>query len=584
MKFMVYFDRVFTMKRIIIYGMEFQKKFQPLKIACIFLLFLMAGCAGSKYYMVRHEPLFSREEKLGKEKIQLVAKKYDTGKETTEESLDISSLTRVTDNENMVEISNINISPDGETLIFQVYTSGIKEDKYFNIWSVRVSDGKGLRFITNAETNDYTPCFTPDGNSIVFASGRSGATKLWKIRKAGTGGFVQLTFGPSTDGQPDISPDAKRIVFASLSPVMRLPHIWVMNSNGTDLTELCEGFSPKWTPDAKKIVFISIVEIDKNPVRQLWLMNADGTYITQILNIMEGDCFSLAVSPDGKRIAFSSNMHPGAVRQGRLTNNYDIWLINIDGSNLTQLTTNIAYDGDPVWSPDGKYIYFCSNRGMKWDIWRIMSTARTPERAEAEPVVKPKIEIKEEPRPVEPETKTEVYPESEATIEITPSVPVTEEKPSIEIPPVVKEKVEPEKKEQKATKKVKVRRLKRKPQKTVSPAVPAKKPMAPVNVVATPGGGLVILTWNPGTRSRIGGYFIYRTRTQGKNYARVNKKSFKGRRYVDPEVENGVRYYYVVTAIDRTGKIESNYSSEVTAFPEHSSILKARREAAKKKK
>lgn len=533
----------------------------------ILLSIIISGCAGSKYYMIRHEPLFSREEKYGKENVQLIEKKYDTGKETTEESLDISSLTRITNNEDMVEILSLNLSPDNQTLIFQAYKS---ETAYINIWSIRALDGKGLRFITNAESNDYNPCFTPDGNFIVFASGRTGTTKLWKVKKSGAGGFIQLTSGPSIDIQPDVSPDGKKIVFASISPVLKAPHIWVMNSDGTDLTELSEGFYPKWTSDGKKIVFISTAEIDKKPVRQLWVMNSDGTYTTQIMNILEGDCMSFSISPDGKKIAFSSNMNIAGVKQEKITNNnYDIWLVNIDGADLTQLTTNKAYDGDPVWSADSKFIYFCSNRGMRWDIWRILvpkSTENVEQQITSKETFLKKqettIEIVTIPAPViieEPQAKS-----AEGIVDVEQKVEVIEQ-----TVPTVKQEVKKE------TKKVTPKKTR-----TYKP----KKPLSPKNVVSKPGGGLVILTWEGVEQKRKTGYFIYRTKTSGKDYKRVNKNPFYGLRFVDPEVENGIHYYFVITAVDRRTNAESNYSAEVTALPEHSSILKAREEAIKKKK
>ncbi len=51
--------------------------------------------------------------------------------------------------------------------------------------------------------------------------------------------------------------------------------------------------------------------------------------------------------------------------------NYDIWMIDFDKSNnKIQLTTNGSWDDSPYWSPDGKTIYFRSNRGGVWNIWK----------------------------------------------------------------------------------------------------------------------------------------------------------------------------------------------------------------------
>ena len=60
-------------------------------------------------------------------------------------------------------------------------------------------------------------------------------------------------------------------------------------------------------------------------------------------------------SPDGKQIAFESNR----------TGNFEIYIINADGTNIKQLTSDTAFDGTPAWSPDGKQIVFIRTSGIK---------------------------------------------------------------------------------------------------------------------------------------------------------------------------------------------------------------------------
>ena len=87
-------------------------------------------------------------------------------------------------------------------------------------------------------------------------------------------------------------------------------------------------------------------------------MKADGSKPTRLTNNPAMDCWPVW-SPDGKRIAFTSN------RDG----NYEIYVMNADGSGQRNLTSNRAQDNYATWSPDGKRIAFISNRGGGYDVY-----------------------------------------------------------------------------------------------------------------------------------------------------------------------------------------------------------------------
>jgi Tol biopolymer transport system component len=69
-----------------------------------------------------------------------------------------------------------------------------------------------------------------------------------------------------------------------------------------------------------------------------------------------GASFAPYWHPSGDKILFSSNLHNP---EGR---NFDIYMVNLDGTGLTQITTDEGFDGFPVFSPDGRYLVFGSNR------------------------------------------------------------------------------------------------------------------------------------------------------------------------------------------------------------------------------
>jgi Tol biopolymer transport system component len=95
---------------------------------------------------------------------------------------------------------------------------------------------------------------------------------------------------------------------------------------------------------------------------EIFVMNADGTQQTQLTH-NDSQEFDPMWSPDGKQIGFSSI--PAFTRE----NDFEIFVMKADGTGITQLTDNEAQDFGPIWSPDGKRIVFYSNRDGPDDIY-----------------------------------------------------------------------------------------------------------------------------------------------------------------------------------------------------------------------
>src|SRR5262249_18603423 len=117
---------------------------------------------------------------------------------------------------------------------------------------------------------------------------------------------------------------------------------------------------PKVSPDGAKIVFVS----DRTGLNKLFVMNIDGSGLRNLTSDLAQE-LAPSWAPDGRRIAFEIITTP--LRES------DIWVMNADGGDPVNLTKTPGIDGRPVFSPDGTRIAFCSNRGASFmynfDIW-----------------------------------------------------------------------------------------------------------------------------------------------------------------------------------------------------------------------
>jgi Tol biopolymer transport system component len=172
----------------------------------------------------------------------------------------------------------------------------------------------------------------------------------------------QLTFRRADDGQPAWSPDGRRLAFKTAQ--FGSNQLAVINADGTGETLLTRTFrfsegQPAWSPDATKLLYRRTPE---NPLVQngdTWVLDVaasakDPTLpVTQAVLLRTGDERYPSYSPDGTQIAFR-----GDLDLAEPSGDEEIYVMNADGTNVRQLTSNADFDSAPSWSPDGGWILF----------------------------------------------------------------------------------------------------------------------------------------------------------------------------------------------------------------------------------
>jgi len=216
--------------------------------------------------------------------------------------------------------------------------------------------------LTDQSGPEYFPSLSPDSKSFVYASYAAGNWDIYLQRVGGKNPVNLTKDSPSDDTQPGFSPDGERIAFRS---EREGGGVFVMGATGESVKRLTDfGFNPVWSPDGKEIACadVSIVEprirFDANS--RIWAVNV-ATGERRL--VTKEDSVQPNWSPHGHRIAYGGRPN-GAQR--------DILTIPAGGGEPLPVTNDAATDWNPIWSPDGKYLYFASDRGGSMNLWRVL--------------------------------------------------------------------------------------------------------------------------------------------------------------------------------------------------------------------
>ncbi|HXY26150.1 MAG TPA: S9 family peptidase [Candidatus Acidoferrum sp.] len=268
-------------------------------------------------------------------------------------------------------IAEPQISPDGKWVAYTVSTPDMDANRgVSNIWIVPTTGGSASQLTQSG--HDSSPVWSPDGKTIAFLSSRSGDSQVYLLSLQG----------------------------GEAQPLTKL-------STGADLV--------KWSPDGKAITFTSSVypdckddgcnkkrdeEKEKNKVKahvaehllyrhwthwndgkraHLFVVAADGSSAPRDLTTgaeydvppdERGGPGDINFSPDSKEICFTAVTD----KIEAISTNGDLFLVPVSGGEIKRITTQPGFDGNPVYSPDGKYIAYHAQLTAEYesDRWRVM--------------------------------------------------------------------------------------------------------------------------------------------------------------------------------------------------------------------
>ena len=335
-------------------------------------------------------------------------------------------------------------SPDGNQMVFS--WDGGAENGNSDIYVKVIGAGDPLRLTTDA-ADEINPVFSPDGKSIAFV--RILRTYNEIILMSALGGSEQIIYDQAGYGSISFSPDGKSLAVVELGASKENPGIYLIDLQSKAKTRLTTpdapavDHTPRFSPDGKNLAFIRyfspfhreifVVSADGGQPRQItsddvriyglvWSPDNQKLFFTsyrntnrlglwqvvlggepQLIETGSRDLQSLAISPDGRTIAFveektdeniwqiaPDNVSRPIIRSthadhseqfspdGRQiafasdrTGNDEIWIADADGKNQRQLTNSAAQSGSPRFSPDGKFIAFDAQTADSSDVYII---------------------------------------------------------------------------------------------------------------------------------------------------------------------------------------------------------------------
>jgi Tol biopolymer transport system component len=258
------------------------------------------------------------------------------------------------------------IKPENGKLVFASHQAGYEKRNIFTI----LTDGSGLKQLTDGPGDDYAPRWSPDGKKIAFVSRRNGNPEIYVMDADGKNA-TRLTNNPAKDDSLDWSPDGKQIIFSSNRDgnynLYRMP-VEGENAGLSRLTDTSfDELDPSISPDGRQILF---VENEKGTYK-LSMMGIDDKQRKRLTDAGDVMAYSAgAWAPDGNRFAYVIGYMD--VRDILIGDKKQITSY-LTGDRVTWHQGMNLYPG---WSPSGKQMVFVSDMDRQSDIYIILADGK----------------------------------------------------------------------------------------------------------------------------------------------------------------------------------------------------------------
>jgi Tol biopolymer transport system component/DNA-binding winged helix-turn-helix (wHTH) protein len=250
-------------------------------------------------------------------------------------------------------------SPDGTLVAFRRQHSASRHD----VMVAAVDGSSEPRALTDDRWGRVRGVeWSTDGKSLIYSSNRAGQFRLWRVALDG-GAPQPVPVHDTWVTQPSIAREQGNMIYRTFRDSV---DIWEfpLDDDGRAAAEPTRRVAstrserhPAWSPQTNAIAFVS----DRSGTTEVWSGNVDGTAMLRHTDFKGPLPAAPSWSPDGSKIVFDAAVDGHA----------DLWVVEHESRKPMRWTSSISEDRNAVFSHDGDSIYFASDRGGTWEIWRM---------------------------------------------------------------------------------------------------------------------------------------------------------------------------------------------------------------------
>lgn len=232
------------------------------------------------------------------------------------------------------------------------------------------ADGSSSRNLTRNPAQDWFQSYALDSQQINFISNRAGEDGPSQMKPDGSdprslsvvAAILTLVSEKRYDWDPKWSPDGTQLMWVSLRDLNLEIYVKPVNADTKTRLTTDPGYDwyPVWSPDGRQIAFSST----RDGNEEIYVMNADGSHLRRLTNT-PADELAPFWSLDGKYIAFMSE-RDNTLDSGAL----DLFVADAaTGTQVKKITSETVFEGGANWSADNRFVLYMSNRDGNWNIY-----------------------------------------------------------------------------------------------------------------------------------------------------------------------------------------------------------------------